>query len=232
MMEDQVTDGAVNQTEQQPLLPQDQVNKIVAREKAKAADAVRRELEDKHQRELESLNARRMQQEQSPASASKVDMDAIYQNIHERINKEAQKRQLEDHLNAAANTYLHKVSQGKSAYEDFDTVTKDFRPEAFPQITYLLSNMDNAADILYDLSKNPLKLAAINSFAQNANTVPIAQNELMKLSQSISANKQAQTDAQNQNVSDPLDRLQPSRVSGSNGKMSIRDLRNQPWLRG
>jgi hypothetical protein len=55
---------------------------------------------------------------------------------------------------------------------------------------------------------------------------------LLKLSRSIAENKQAKTDENSNTVAAPLDRLQSSRVSGSNGKMGIRDLRNQPWLRG
>jgi hypothetical protein len=75
-----------------------------------------------------------------------------------------------------------------------------------------------------------MKLAGLDRLAER--NPRQAQNELMKLSKSILDNKQAKNDAQGQNVSEPLNHLQPTRVSGSNGKMSISDLRNQPWLRG
>lgn len=133
-------------------------------------------------------------------------------------------------MTQVANNYLQKVEQGKAAYEDFDEVTKDFDPTAFPQLTFLLSGIENAGDVLYDLAKNPLKLAGLDRLAEK--NPRQAHNELLKLSKSITDNRQAQAEAQNQNVAEPLDRLSPSRVSGSNGKMGIRDLRNQPWLKG
>lgn len=229
-MDDQVMDNsAAQEPSQQPnLLSQDQVNKIVAREKMRAADGARRDAEERHRAELDQL---RQTQEQRNSSVSReVDTDAIYQKVQEQFNKEMQERQLKDHMSQVANNYLGKVNSAKANYQDFDDVTKDFDPTAFPQLTYLLSGIENAGDILYHLAQNPLKLAGIDRLAEK--NPRQAQSELLKLSQSIASNKQAQTDAAGQTVADPLDRLQPSRVSGSNGKMSVKDLRSQSWLRG
>jgi len=216
---------------EQKMLSQDEVNKIVAREKSRAAESARREAEERHQREMEALNAQRMQQEQRNAEVPRdVDANAIYQQVQERFNKEMQERQMRDQMTNVANSYLQKVEEAKKSYDDYDEITKDFDPTAFPQLTYLLSGIPEAGHALYDLSKNPLKLAALDRLAEK--NPRQAQSELLKLANSISANRQAQADAQTQNVSEPLDRLNSSRVSGSNGKMGIRDLRNQPWLRG
>lgn len=224
------------QQEVQPnLFTQDQVNKLIGREKMQAKEAGRREAEERYQREMEA--AGRAQQEQRNAEVPRdVDANAIYQQVQERFNRDQERlkqemheQQVKQHVTKVANTYQEKFSLGKDAYEDFEDVTKDFDPTAFPQLTFLLAGMDNMADVLYDLSKNPLKLAGIDRLAER--NPRQAQSELLKLSQSIGANKQAQAEAQNQNVAEPLDRLKSSRVSGSNGKMSIADLRNQPWLR-
>jgi hypothetical protein len=206
------------------MLSQDQVNRIVAREKAKAAESARRQYEaqmrQQEPRELEQP------QQQTP----KVDPDELYKQVQERFNAEMQERQLKDQMTQVANNYLAKVEQGKKNYEDFDEVTKDFDPTAFPQLTFLLSNVENAGDVLYDLSKNPMKLAGIDRLAERAPRQ--AQAELAKLSASIKENRQAQMDAQNQDVPQPLDAMKSSRIAGSNGKMGIRDLRNQDWLMG
>lgn len=216
---------------QQNLLSQDQVNKIVAREKARALENGRRQAEQEYQQKLGELEAARSQQQQTNAGQSReVDSDAIYKQVQERFNKEMEERRLKDQMTQVANNYLQKVAQGKEAYEDFDTVTQDFDPTAFPQLTFLLSGIDNAADVLYDLSKNPLKLAGIDQLA--GKNPRQANAELLKLSRSILENRQAQNEAQGQNVAEPLDRLRPSRIAGSNGKMGISDLRNQDWLRG
>ena len=232
MDENQVLDtiNAVEPSQQQNTLTQDQVNKIVAREKAKAAESATRAAEEKYQRDLESLNAMRQQQQQRNAEVPRdFDANAMYQQFTERLNKEMHERQVKEHMTQIANTYQQKIGLGKHSYADFEDVTKDFDPTAFPQLTYLLAGIDNAADVLYDLSKNPLKLAGLDRLAEK--NPRQAQSEMLKLAQSIAANKQAQSESQNQNVAEPLDRLAPSRVSGNNGKLSIRDLRNQPWLR-
>lgn len=214
----------------QPMLSQEQVNRIVAREKQRAADNARRDAEQRYQQELEQLNAQRQQQEQRNAEVPRdIDANVIYQQVQERFNQEMQKRQLDEQMAQVANNYLQKVALAKNNYTDFDDVTKDFDPTAFPQLTFLLSGIENAGDILYDLSKNPMKLAAIDRLSEK--NPKQAHSELLKLSQSIASNQQAMTESANQYVQEPLDRMQPSRIAGSNGKMSISDLRRMPWLR-
>lgn len=232
MEENQVTDHSVENPvfnpESEKMLSQSQVNKIVQHEKQKVAQSTKRELEERHQRELEALHAQ--QQQRNENVPRDVDANAIYQQVQERFNQEMQERQLKSEMERVANSYLSKMEQGKTAYDDFEEITKEFDPTAFPQLTYLVSGMENAADVIYDLSKNPLKLAGLDRLAEK--NPRQAQTELLKLSRSITENRQAQSDENSQNVAAPLDRLQPSRVSGSNGKMGISDLRNQDWLRG
>ena len=161
-MDEQVSANVTEQVEQpqQKMIPQEEVNRIVAHEKKRAHESATRMAEEKYQRDLEALNAQRMQQQQRNAEVPRdVDANAIYQQVQERFNKEMQERQLKDQMTQVANNYLSKVELGRKAYEDFDTVTADFDPTAFPQLTYLLSGIENAGDVLYDLAKNPLKLA-------------------------------------------------------------------------
>lgn len=216
---------------QEKMLTQTQVNKIVASEKARAADGARREAEEKYQRELEAIQRERSQQTQRNEEVPRdIDTDAISKQVLDRLHQDLHQQRIKDDVARVAQSYLSKVEQGKAAYEDFDEITQDFDPAAFPQLTYLLAGIDDTADVLYDLAKNPLKLAGLDRLAEK--NPPQARNELLKLARSINDNKQAMSDAQSQNVANPLDRLQPSRVSGSNGKMSIQDLRKQPHLKG
>jgi len=238
MEENQVSDvsaSAGSQTnansEQEKLFTRDELAKIANAQSAKAVAQAKREAEEKHQRDIEALNETRSKQEQRNEQVPKeVDANAIYQQVQEKFNQEMQQQKLKTEMTQVAQNYLSKLDQGRTAYEDFDEVTKDFDPTVFPQITFLLSGIENAGDVLYDLAKNPLKIAGLDRLAEK--NPKQAHSELLKLSKSIADNKQAQADAQGQDVAEPLDRLQPSRVSGSNGKMGIRDLRNQPWLKG
>ena len=232
MDENQVVENAIDnpiaEPEQERMVPQSQVDKIIKHKTYQAAQA-KRELEEKHQRELEEIQARQTQRNENvPREA---DANSIYQQVQERFNQEMQQRHLKDEIDRVANTYLSKMAHGKDSYDDFDSVTQEFDPTEFPQLIYLVSGMDNAADIIYDLSKrNPEKFAELQLLAERSPR--LARARLLKLSRSITENRQAQADANSQKVAEPLDRLASSRVSGSNGKMGIRDLRNQPWLRG
>ena len=232
MEENQVSDGALDNSsiepEQEKMIPQSQVNKIIKHKTYEAAQ-IQREMEERHQRELEAIQAQKQKQRNENVPRD-VDADAIYQQVQERFNQEMQQRRVKDEMDRIANSYLSKMEQGKSSYSDFEEVTKEFDPTAFPQLTYLVAGMDNAADVIYDLSRNPLKLAGLDRLAEK--NPRQAQAELLKLSRSITENRQAQSDEESNPVAAPLDRLQSSRVSGSNGKPGIRDLRNQPWLRG
>lgn len=223
-------DNPTVEPEKERMIPQSQVNKIIKHKTYEAAQ-VQRELEERHQKELEEIKAQQQQQTQRNENVPReLDANAIYQQVQEKFNEEMHQRQLKSEMDRVANSYISKMEQGKTAYDDFEEVTKEFDPTAFPQLTYLVAGIDNAADVIYDLSRNPLKLAGLDRLAEK--NPRQAQAELLKLSRSIAENRQAQSDENSNQVAAPLDRLQSSRVSGSNGKPSIRDLRNQPWLRG
>lgn len=221
----------VEQEQAEKMLTQSQVNKIVQREKENAASRARRETQEEHERQLAGMQQIGQQQDQRNNSVGRdVDANAIYQQVQERFNKEMQERQLNQEMSQIANNYLAKMNSAKGSYADFDEITASFDPSAFPQLVYLASGMENAGEIIYDLSKNPQKLVTLDTLAQKS--PQLAKAELLKLSQSIANNQQAKGDAEGQNVNQPLDQLQPSRVSAGNGKKSISDLRNDPMLRG
>lgn len=213
----------------EPMVPQSHVNKLLAREAEKSASKARQDAEANYQRQLEALQAK--QEQRNAEVPREYDANAIYQQVQEKFNEEMLRKQHEAHVSQVADSYLSKMQQGHSTYgDDFKTAMQDFDPAAFPQLVYLVSGMDNAADIMYDIAKNPMKLASLDALA--IKNPRLAHAELTKLSGSIATNKQATQDAGNQETAAPLDRLQPSRTTQGNGKMSISDLRNQPWLRG
>jgi len=230
-------------TQEQPaekMLTQSQVNAIVQREKQQAATRATQQAELQYQQQMEQMNRQQQAPQQPPQQQQNMQQgsmqsrdesaDAMYQQVQERFNKEMQQRQVESEIAQVAQSYLQKMGSGKDSYEDFDQITADFDPSAFPQLVYLVAGMDNAAEVVYDLAKNPSKLITLDALALKSPRQATA--ELNKLSQSIRDNRQAQADAGGQQVNAPLDRMQPSRVSSGSGPMSINDLRSQPWLRG
>ncbi len=227
-LEQDTLQQAPQEVVQEKTLTQSQVNAIVQREKERAAEKARREAEEVYKQQLAQAGQQVSQSQRS--GASEVDADTIYQQVQQRFMQEMQQRQQEAEMQNVANKYLQQMQGGKDAYPDFHEVTADFDPTEFPQLVYLVAGLDNAADVIYDLSKNPAKLATMDLLASRAPKK--AQAELLKLATSIKDNRQAAKDAENQDVNAPLDRLQPTRIGTGNGKMSIADLRNQPWLRG
>ena len=212
------------------MLSQSEVNGIIARAKSHAAARARQEAEREYQQRMESQQAQMQQQRHQESYSSEADADAIYQQVQERFNREMQDRQFQQEMTNVVNSYRAKMDHGRKGYADFDEVTKDFDPTAFPQLVYLVSGVENAGDIIYELSKNPQKLVTLDSLAKTSPR--LAQAELVRLSQSITQNAIARQEAEQNTTQAPLSPLQPSRVSGSNGQMTIRDLRSQPWLKG
>lgn len=229
----QVSEG--NQAEQaEQMLTQSHVNNIVRNQVDSAVARTRQELEAQFQQRLEAerANIAKEQQARGENVPREVDTDKIYQEVQERFARDMERKQLEDQMKNVAESYLSKMSQGAQLYEDFDKVTGQFDPGAFPQLVYLISGIDNAADVVYELAKNPMKLTALDNLAARA--PGMAQSELQKLAASIKVNRDGQQDANQGIAPAPLDRLTPSRANNSNsdGNYSVNDFRAMDWLRG
>lgn len=225
---------------QEKMLSQEQVNQIVAREKQQAAAKARQEVQQEMSQGMGGMQQQQAPQQQAAQQQSappQANADAIYQQVQERFNRDQQllkeemeQRQWQEHASTISNSYHARMAKGVEAYQDFGDVTKAFDATRFPELVYLVANMDSAADVIYEVSKNPSKLVMLDYLAKTAPNM--AQSELLKLSQSISANNTGKQEANNNRTNAPLDHVQPSRVSGSNGEMNVSDFRNQDWLRG
>lgn len=230
--------------EQEKSLPQSQVNKIIQHEKTKAELRGRREAEETYKREIESLQSQLQKStSQSAESDQKIDSksnsksDLTYQDFENRlvskihaVQQQKEEAEFKKEMEKVVDTYYTKMSEGKKAYDDFEEVTKVFNPAAYPALSALASKLDNTAEVIYELANNPSKLVTLDSLV--GKSPQHAEAELLKMSKSIATNRKAQADAGSNQAAAPLERLQPSKVSGSNGKLSVRDLRAQPWLKG
>lgn len=154
------------------------------------------------------------------------------QRMQQQMDEQRQAYELEQQkaqIDEIAKTYLEKMEQGKELYEDFDEVTQDFSPKAYPQVTIMASQYDNLPDIMYELGKNPRKLVDLHVLALT--NPPQAKREMQKLSQSIKRNEEAL--ANNVKSPSPLTKLKRSTRAGQDtGKRTISDLRKDPRFRG
>lgn len=236
MEEDAVVTSAQDiQTEPEKTLPVSRVNEIVKREKSIAAENARRELEARHAEELARLKGQSQ-------SGYQDDMSSIEDRVVNRLMAEAKKheeaeakryheeleqKQIEE-ANKLVAKYSSKMAQGKEFFNDFEEVMSDFAPQAFPQLVFLAAQEENTPAIMYELAKNPMKLASLQKLAEMH--PGLAEKEMKKLAQSISQNHQAVQE--NVSVQPPLSRLKSSQSTGvDSGKMSIADFKNADWLR-
>ncbi len=209
---------------QEKMLSAQQVNDIVKREKAHAADKVRREYEAKMQGESHGASL----------GMGGVDTSAIAKQVREdlldelqRAQEEQQHKQLIDELQSTADTYHLKMKKGSELFDDFQEVISDFEPSAFPSVVRLAAPMENLSEIMYELAKNPSKLQEIDALAQKA--PKLALKQLERLSQSVGKNLEAKANAVTAPA--PLSKIKPSSVGADTGKMTLRDLKKQSNLR-
>lgn len=205
-----------------------QVNDIVKREKARAEARTRQELEAAHREELEKL---RLEKAASPG----IDTSAIEERVYNKFmgdlkqhHEENERLAREAELKQVADQYYLKMGKGSQLFENFNEVMGDFEPAQFPNAVMLAAGMENTPEIMYELANNPTKLQQIDSLAQKS--PQLAKKELERLSQSINQNLQAKTN--NVDAPAPLSRLKSSSVGADSGKMSLKDYKNAPWLRG
>ena len=225
---DVATDIGQNQAEaapvlQEKMLPQSEVDKIVGAVRAK---------------ERAQMQSQQVQQgmggaQQQPAfdkQALMDEMSAMMQAKQDEARASAEQEQQRAQIDAAAGTYLEKMKQGSTLYDDFHEVTKSFKPGKYPQVALIAAEMENTPDIIYELKKNPQKLATLQMFALNEDYDELRE-EITKLSKSIKRNEQAV--ANNTKSPQPLSRIKSSAAAGQDtGKRTVSDLRKDPKFRG
>jgi hypothetical protein len=240
---------ATQEAEQVPpekMLSVSQVNELVKKAKRKGEqkmqeqlDAARQQIEQlqgqqqqqpQQQQQSQGMGGMQPQQQQAPQGMSPEQMQQVMQMVQQKQQEqqqEAHQKQLEKEVNDVAQQYFGKLASGKAAFEDFDAVTADFDPAAFPQLVYLATQSDNTAAIIYELQKNPAKLATLSHLVDKSPSM--ARAEMAKLSKSISMNDEAKKNLQEPDS--PLSRLKPSPTGTDNGTKNVRDLKQASYLR-
>jgi len=220
------------------MLPESRVIELIKKAKYKGEKKMQDKLEAVTQ-ELEQLRGQSEPQQAAPQQSiggmQQVDPEQIRQQVMEKIKEEMLEQQRQQHqemlqkqAQEVADSFYNKMGQGKEMFDDFDAVTSDFEPNAFPELVFLANEADNTAAIIYELKKNPQKLAALQVLVSQSPNM--ARSEITKLSQSIKANEEAAR--QEREVTEPLNRMKPSQAGAGSGSFSIKDLRNMSSLRG
>lgn len=222
------------------MLPASRVNELVQKAKRDGARKMQEQL-DAAKQQIEQLQSQQGQQQapvqQSPTpqpQGQTVDAQQIQEQVMQMMQQKMQedeakrqREQLEKEVNDVAQQYFGKLAQGREAYEDFDAVTADFDPAAFPQLVYLATQADNTAAIIYELQKNPAKLASLAVMVDKSPAQ--ARKMIAQLSESIKTNDDAKRNLQQ--AQDPLNRLKPSPVGTDSGTKTVRDFKAANYLK-
>jgi hypothetical protein len=223
------------------MLPASQVNELIKKAKRKGEQKMQEQL-DAAKQQIEQLQAQQGQQapsqpqQQAPQQqAPGIDAQQIQQQVmqlmqqqQQEAEQKRQQEQLEQEVNQVAQQYFGKMAQGKDMFDDFEAMTADFNPAEFPQLVFLANQMDNTPAIIYELRKNPGKLADLAVLVEKSPTM--ARSEIAKLSESIKRNDEAKRNLQE--PQDPLNRLKPSPVGTDSGTKSVRDFKQASYLKG
>jgi vacuolar-type H+-ATPase subunit I/STV1 len=228
------------------MLPASQVNELIKKAKRKGEQKMQEQL-DAAKQQIEQLQTQQAQQQvqntaqtgssQQPQQGQQQGVDTqqvmqqVMQQLQQKQQEDEQKRhqeQIEQEVNQVAQQYFGKMAQGKDMFEDFEAITADFNPAEFPQLVFLANQMDNTPAIIYELRKNPGKLADLAVLVEKSPSM--ARNELSKLSESIKRNDDAKRNLQE--PQDPLNRLKPSPVGTDSGTKSVRDFKQASYLKG
>jgi vacuolar-type H+-ATPase subunit I/STV1 len=159
------------------MLPASQVNELIKKAKRKGEQKMQEQL-DAAKQQIEQLQTQQAQQQvqntaqtgspQQPQQGQQQGVDTqqvmqqVMQQLQQKQQEDEQKRhqeEIEQEVNQVAQQYFGKMAQGKDMFEDFEAITADFNPAEFPQLVFLANQMDNTAAIIYELRKNPGKLA-------------------------------------------------------------------------
>ena len=224
--------GEKVKAEEEKKLTQSEVNKIVGGVKVDAYERGRRETEAQYRteqpaHEVHQKSAAENSHQDDKISLSKSELGQFIRDQSVLQAKESQDIQ-------SANQFMSKMSGGSQKHQDFDELMGEegLNINDLPMSFINLANsMDNTADMMYELAKNPTKFVSV--LALSSTNQKLAYKEFVKLSDSVKRNEEALETAKNSKTNEPLDQVTPSRTGTDDGELkTVSDFKRQPWLRG
>lgn len=235
-MEDVKTEAVAEEN----MLPQSKVNDLVGNARREGAEKAQRELEAKHQAELEKLRNERVasnpHSEKNMGGMQVIDSGRIKQDIlaEMKAEREAEEARYDEQMRRQkaeefVSSYQAKLDDGRARYEDFDAVVSEVDPKEFVDVIMLANEQEGTADIMYELARNPDKLVRVAAAYRMS---PSQAKRMMKeIAGSMKINRDAEVNHKATNS--PLPRSKPSTAGTSTGELkTISDFKNAKWLKG
>jgi hypothetical protein len=165
--------------------------------------------------------------QQAEEIASRKANEAIQAAIADNERKRREQEE-QDYLARHAHHYHQNVTAGKEKYPDFEQQLERVKwldSAGALALTPLINEFDNAADIMYELSKKDEKLASLIGTFQHGKAAPaLIKEKLHALSNSIKQNETALTNAKSQ-PRPPLSTINSSNRGTDSGRATVSELR-------
>lgn len=228
-----LVDEIVEKTTAEPerMVPQSEVDKLVVGVKREAAEKARREAEAEFSRQSNGNP-----HAQGIGGMPAIDVSKIKEEVLDGLRSELEEKQRaaeEGERRRRASefvaTYESKLAEGKGRYDDFDEVVSQIDPKEFVDVILLAGQAEGTADIMYELARNPDKLARVASMAQRSQKQ--AQRMMAEIATSVKQNREAVDN--HQTTKQPLPKLTPSTAGTSTSELkTVNDFKKASWLRG
>lgn len=212
---------AAQEAPQEKVLKQSEVDALVTR--------LKHEAYEKGKRDADALRQAPPAQPAQPAGQSMGGMPQLTEEqVRQMIADEAHKQTQMQAAHSMLSNFADQMGTGKGKYSDFDeTVAKLGNLQNIPHVVKLATETGIAGDVMYELGRNPAKVASLTTLAYI--NPQLAEDEMRKLANSIRTNEQA---SQVPEIAEPLSQVKPSTVGKDNGSYSVRDLRRKSWAKG
>lgn len=211
---------AVESSVTEPMIPQSRVNNILRERLAQQKEKLTTEFSSQNAPQTPSQS---LTTEQIRSLAA----EEAQKRFHSLLEaKEHEMKKAEGERIAAE--FISKLEAGKGDYDDFDQVVGSLPFDRIPHIIQLANRVDNTADVMYELRKNPGKIASLTQLMQIDPSGVLAQEQMQHLSSSIKTNKAAQS-ARTPN--EPLSQIKSSPIKADDGSMTVSDFQKASWLR-
>lgn len=194
---------------------QQELNDIVKREKYGA-------IEDFKRSQGSSYKA-----SESPVALTEAGVKELVAKEAMRLNEEARnnytRQTQEQEAQSIASEFFNKLATGKERFADFDDVMDGVDYAKFPNAVQLATKYaDNTADVMYELGKDRIKMAALEQLSR------ISPQDAIKQVQRFSAALKANETAKNTRFPrEPLSQVRPTNTGTDNGNMSVADYRKK-----
>lgn len=213
---------------------QSEVNDLVGRTKAEAVERYERRQASQNQSQNVSDHEPRylgqQVQAQQQYSNAPLSQDEIRRLAAEEFQKsrnewiqESQRSAHEQQAQRIASEFFGKMDAGKGKYDDFDKVVNEVDFSEIPHVVQLANMVDNTADVVYELSKNPSKIGSLQNLIQTS--PKLAALEMRRLSDSIKNNETAKNF---KSPNEPLSQMKPSNAGmDDRSALSVSDYKKR-----